>query len=103
MNEFVRDETRVVVHPQEFLNMMDAFTGDKRYREIAKYIGQKEKKEATKMCMLLDMLEEQGMEKGQERTNKLTICLAEDGRSEEILRAAKDKEFQEKLMREYGL
>ncbi len=53
--------------------------------------------------MLLDMLEEQGMERGRERTNKLKICLVEDGRSEEILRAAKDKEFQEMLMQEYGL
>lgn len=46
---------------------------------------------------------EQGIEKGIERLNKLTIFLAKENRIEDIVRAASDMEYQEKLFKEFGI
>ena len=46
---------------------------------------------------------EQGIDKGQERLNKLIQKLKEDNRVEELLASCEDKELQEKLLKEYGL
>lgn len=43
------------------------------------------------------------MEEMLERINLLTIKLSEDGRADDILRAAKDKEYQQQLLQEYHL
>lgn len=46
---------------------------------------------------------EQGIEKGIERLNKLTVFLAKENRIEDIVRAASDMEYQEKLFKEFGI
>lgn len=46
---------------------------------------------------------EEGREEMQERLNKLTLLLAEQGRMDDIVRAAKDKEYQEQLLNEFNL
>jgi len=49
---------------------------------------------------------EKGLEKGQERLNKvnqLTTLLLENGRIEDLKRAAVEPEFQKKLLEEFGL
>lgn len=46
---------------------------------------------------------EKGMEKGIERLNKLTVFLAKENRIEDIVRAASDMEYQEKLFKEFGI
>lgn len=38
-----------------------------------------------------------------DRINQLNILLTEVGRSEDIIKAARDKEYQEKLFEEFGL
>ena len=48
----------------------------------------------------------EGLEKGQERLNKvnqLTTLLLENGRIEDLKRAAVEPEFQQKLLEEFGL
>ncbi|MCC8151962.1 MAG: hypothetical protein LIO96_11055 [Lachnospiraceae bacterium] len=67
------------------------------------------------MTRLGQMLIEEGMEKGREegrvegreesrgRINSLTLKLAELGRMNDITRAAKDRPYQEELLREFGL
>ena len=45
-----------------------------------------------------------GLQEGQklmDRRNRLTILLLEQNRTEDLLRAAQDKEYQEKLFKEY--
>lgn len=92
--------------------MMHAFTSDTKYLQISEQLKKQGKEqEATNMCMLLDIVEERGIEKGInqgisqgiEQTNKLILRLAEDGRTDDIVRAAKDIILQRKLMKEYGL
>ena len=65
LKEYMKDKGRKVVHPREYLDMMYAFTSDKRYREIAENLIKRGKeKEETDMCIMLDMLEESGVKKG---------------------------------------
>ena len=42
---------------------------------------------------------EKGMQQGQERINQLIILLSKQNRSEDIIKAASDKEYQEKLLK----
>ena len=46
---------------------------------------------------------EQGIEQGIEKINVLNQKLILDGRNDDLIRSCKDKEFQKKLMEEYGL
>lgn len=46
---------------------------------------------------------EKGLEEGQERVNRLNWALAKQNRSEDIIKAAGDKEWQKKLFEEFGL
>ena len=48
-------------------------------------------------------LYEQGRDKERERMNKLIIILSEEGKTEELVKAAKDPVYQEKLFKEYNL
>ena len=49
-----------------------------------------------------DALEE-GIEKGENRLNKLNKILLGEGRTEDILKAMDDKEYRRQLMKEFGL
>lgn len=46
---------------------------------------------------------EQGHKAGTERVNRLIKLLAEQSRTEDIIRSANDKEYQKKLFEEYGI
>ena len=46
---------------------------------------------------------EQGMEQGMKRVNHLNLRLIEDNRLEDLERAAKDRTYLEKLLKEYGI
>ena len=59
------------------------------------------------MCVLLDMYEERGVEKGIsqgiEEINTLYHCLLADNRMEDIQKAIIDTEYQKELLQEYGI
>ncbi|MCD8018458.1 MAG: hypothetical protein LUF92_02400 [Clostridiales bacterium] len=46
---------------------------------------------------------EEGREEGRDRINSLTLKLSELGRIDDITRAAKDRPYQEELLREFGI
>ncbi|MBQ6806488.1 MAG: hypothetical protein IJO97_03545 [Lachnospiraceae bacterium] len=46
---------------------------------------------------------EEGMEQGEQRINKLIILLTEQNRTDDLVKAAQDKEYREKLFHEYNL
>ncbi|MCM1212790.1 MAG: hypothetical protein NC318_14480, partial [Blautia sp.] len=48
-------------------------------------------------------LRAEGFEEGIERINQLNIILSEQNRTNDIIRAAQDPEYQEQLFREFGL
>ncbi len=103
LEEFSDDESRIVTHPREFLLTMSAFTNDQRYEKIANKMTKREAKEATKMCMMLDIREERGEKRGKDQINQLILKLDEDGRSEDIIRIAKDSKYEQQLLKEYGI
>ena len=71
--------------------------------------------EAKKMCKALEELmkeeleakknegQEIGIKQGKERVNELTLKLSTLGRIDDILKAASDEEYQERLFQEFGL
>ena len=46
---------------------------------------------------------ELGLELGQKRVNELTLLLINAGRTEDLIRAAGDRQYQEKLFEEFGI
>lgn len=46
---------------------------------------------------------QKGVRAGVKQINKLNQKLAEAGRTEDIIKAASDREYQEKLLQEFGL
>ncbi|MCM1213437.1 MAG: hypothetical protein NC548_02835, partial [Lachnospiraceae bacterium] len=46
---------------------------------------------------------QQGQKQEAERINKLNLILSEQNRTDDIIRAAQDSEYQEQLFREFGL
>ena len=95
---------RVIRHPEAFLWMLYALTGDVRYKKLCKeVIG----KENVKMCELLDKYEKRGEKRGErrgaDRVNRLHALLLEKNRLEDLKRAVADAAFQRKLFQEFGL
>lgn len=66
-----------------------------------------EGKELVDVCKAWEEQKEDGIrigeQKGAERINQLIVKLADLGRSEDIVKAAKDAEYQKKLIEEFGL
>lgn len=46
---------------------------------------------------------QEGLREGEKRVNALTLRLYELGRTDDIIKAALDKEYQKKLFQEFGL
>ena len=88
--------------------MLKALTGDDRYEEIFPALQEEtEKTGGISMCELLDKYinrgREIGMAQGMAQGMELAIRLIGDGRMEDIVRAVSDREYQNKLLKEYGL
>ena len=78
---------------------------DKRIREldrIVREVKQSEEWEAVKMN-ILEIGIEKGKNEGIDRVNHLIRLLAERNRTEDIIKAAGDKEYQKKLFEEFGI
>ena len=43
------------------------------------------------------------MKQGMEQISRLNLCMSRDNRLEDLKRAAKDRTYLEKLLKEYGL
>ena len=82
---------------------------------MKKYKFKEIEKEVEKMCNLGEMIAreniekghsmglEQGLEQGIELINQLNQILLSEGKYDELQKASKDKEYQKKLLAEYGL
>ena len=66
LKEFREDETRVVEHPEEFLDLLDAFAGTKTYEAVRENLKKKEGG-PKKMCVLYDMVYGEGRMEGREQ------------------------------------
>lgn len=74
-----------------------------RNRAEAKKVSIYEYDEEKHMRMEREASFEAGLQEGKDRVNKLILKLSEAGRTEDITKAAKDREYQEELFREFGL
>ena len=108
-NDYVppKDE---LVHVEAVLQLLSVLTNDRRFEDSfneARTAG----KEVRNMCDVLDRVEmrgreegrEEGLEKGADRAFTLMQMLFADGRSDDAVRAANDKEYARQLMKEYKL
>lgn len=76
LKEYMGDKRRKVAHPMEYLDLMHAFTNDSRYEKIAENLQENGKEsEEINMCIMLDMLEESGIEKGRREEMSHGICV----------------------------
>ena len=67
LQEFRQDETRIVEHPEEFLDMLDAFAGTRTYEALKKTLEKQQKEGgAEKLCVLYDMVFGEGRAEGRE-------------------------------------
>ena len=93
-------ENRKVRHPVELADMLYALSKDERYQLICEELSEKDMKGEVRMCELLDIVENRGLQQGQEKLNALIRKLMAEGRYEELARSAADSEYQKELMRE---
>ena len=98
-------------HVDEFLKLLQALTGDKRYYEVLDILQKEDKKEGLRMCEILDRVENKGIAIGEKRgekrgrneVNRLNAILLEENRIDDLKRAVYDIEYQKQLMTEYGI
>ena len=108
LDEYFQTTEFELDHPEAFLDWLSAVTNDRRYRKAKELIEETEGKGGKiNMCVLLDMYEERGVEKGIsqgiEEINTLYHCLLADNRMEDIQKAIMDTDYQKELLREYGI
>lgn len=94
-----------VEHIREVLQLLLVLADDRRFWELAEDI---QKGEGIRtMGEALDRIEqrgiEQGIEQGEEKMAKLVRLLLAEGRYEDALRAATDKQEREKLFQEFAV
>lgn len=112
------DDLEETAEAENLLRDYQNHVKDTLYQSIMNIIVQanKEKfKEGKNMCDALRELmkdefdakklegKEIGKEIGEKLINDLNIKLAQSGRTDDIIKAAKDKEYQNKLIQEFGL
>lgn len=90
-----------VEHIREVLQLLSVLADDRRFWELAEDI-QKEQGIRT-MSEALDRIEQPGIEQGEEKMAKLVRLLLAEGRYEDALRAATDKQEREKLFQEFAV
>lgn len=93
---------------KQLLNNTEYKTFSKTAAKIIKeFAGLKieidEGKEMVDVCKAWEEQKEDGIRIGEERINRLNVKLAELGRTEDIVKAAKDAEYQKQLIEELGL
>lgn len=96
-------------HPTEYLDTDTLYAAAvaSQSKDLEKIAFRNGKGGKVQMCTAIEELKEEGRLEGRseglDRVNQLILKLAEAGRTEEIVRAAMDRDFQEKLFKEFGL
>lgn len=74
--EYIKDENRIIRHPEEYLDIMAAFSGDTRFTSIKEIVLKNSKKseEGVTMYSIAEELENLGREEGREEGRRESIC-----------------------------
>ena len=93
---------------KEMIKLVGKITGSRKLESLSK--EENEEVEGRKMCRALEELVEEGRREGyesgireKEQVEQLFLELSKAGRTEDITRAVTDKEYQKRLMGEYGI
>ena len=93
---------------KEMIKLVGKITGSRKLESLSK--EEKEEVEGRKMCRALEEFAEEERRKGyesgireKEQVEQLFLELSKAGRTEDITRAVTDKEYQKRLMEEYGI
>lgn len=74
LNHHLRNNNHKIVHVEQVLDMLHALSGDSRFDMIkSQYMNSENKEECDRMCLLLDMCEQEGMKKGIQEGRKKGI------------------------------
>ena len=111
-----------IAHVEKFLNMMSALTDDDRFKDVIRLM---EDEEVKNMCVVLDKVENRGLERGrregkeegrregkeegkkeggdtrQQEMSDMLCYMFDHGRDEEAKRAFKDKKLMNRLLRDF--
>lgn len=104
LREFVQENEEFRHLKEDAYDVIAAFSNTRELR-IAKETYRTEG--GMDMCLAIqEMIQDgidEGMEKGINRINILISRLAEDGRTEDLVRSARDADYQKKLLKEYHI
>ncbi|MDE7477369.1 MAG: Rpn family recombination-promoting nuclease/putative transposase [Lachnospiraceae bacterium] len=97
----------VVATHKETWYAISAIKKDQRYIEYIDSISDEELAGGVYMDAVLDRIEARGEARGkaegEAKINRLALLLAKEGRIDEFVRSAEDKDYQKQLLIEYGL
>lgn len=101
----------VIARHRETWYAISDIKGDLRYREYIEAVDEETLTGGIDMCETLDFIENRGIEKGiekgighgEDRISRLNVLLIEAGRMDDVLKAAKDKDYRKKLLEEFRL
>lgn len=93
-----------IIHLEALCDMMEALTGDSRFREQMEKLLEKEQKEGKiMMCEYINELEANGEKKGEAKLTSLLEKLYDLGREEDAKQAVRNMEVRAKLYKEFHI
>ena len=100
--DYVPDDPQHIEHVDEVLKLLSVFTKDDRYEMILA-----DKEEVHNMCEVADRLVNKGLEQGRKEGQNILATLINKllaaGKTDDAMRATTDKDFREKLYKQYGI
>lgn len=93
----------VIANHRETWYAIGAIKKDRRYIEYIDHVSDEELAGGMYMDAVLDRIEARGVVRGEDKINQLALLLAKEGRLDEFIRSAEDKDYQKQLLKEYGL
>ena len=66
LEALLADKKQVIKHPEEFFDLLELITSDKRFIEAKEMLTEEERKGGVTMCTGLDRIENRGIAKGKE-------------------------------------
>lgn len=85
LETYLRKDSQRIIHVEQLLDMLYALSGDERFEVIkSRYLESNDKEECDTMCLLLDMCEEEGIQKGVSLAKQILQLNAKGKTAEEI-------------------